>query len=154
MLQNSAYRVSAPIVSASRAAPVTCGARPPIEPDLRFNHVAEDVDAVGWRIDQLHGFHHGSRGDETSVHLVVGVVGHRVMAHVDVVAVGILDGAAVDGQRVGGDADAVVVAIRGLNHILESEWEMAWLIMAGVIVRNLRVPGVGRLSSARAGAAR
>jgi hypothetical protein len=49
------------------------------------------------------------------------VVGHRVVVQVDTVAIGVLDGAPVEGQRVGGDADAVVVAVRGLDEILERE---------------------------------
>jgi hypothetical protein len=49
------------------------------------------------------------------------VVGHRVVVQVDTVAIGVLDGAPVEGQRVGGDADAVVVAVRGLNDVFERE---------------------------------
>jgi hypothetical protein len=64
---------------------------------------------------------HGGRRVDAPVHLVLGVIRCRVVAEVGISAVGVLDGASVEAQRVYGNADAVVVAVRGLNDVFERE---------------------------------
>ena len=91
-----------------------------LHPDLdRFPEFVGVIPRSGrHQVDALHR----RRRNQAAVHLPVVFGGYRRVRQVGVGgAVGALDGATGEGQRVGGDADAVVVAVPLLHGVVEEQ---------------------------------